>query len=121
MSHYAKVINGKVSRVIIADEEFIINHADKTEGIWVETGVHTEEPLRGNHASIGHNYDEKHDVFYYASPFPSWVLDKTTWTWNAPIPHPKEKDSVYTWDESTLSWIASDIPNVKHTDSPQEK
>jgi len=37
-------------------------------------------------------------------PFPSWVGNAETMTWNAPTPYPTD-DKRYTWDESTTSWV----------------
>ena len=37
MSHYAKVENGKVLRVIVAEEEFFETFVDDTPGEWVHT------------------------------------------------------------------------------------
>ena len=37
-------------------------------------------------------------------PYPSWVGNEETMTWNAPTPYPTD-DKRYTWDESTTSWV----------------
>ena len=37
MSHYAKVKNGKVNKVLIAEEEFFDTFIDETPGMWVKT------------------------------------------------------------------------------------
>ena len=44
------------------------------------------------------------DVFYAPQPFASWVLNKTTWTWEAPTPMP-EDGKVYKWEEDSKSWV----------------
>lgn len=121
MSHFAKVLDGKVVNVIVAEPEFFETYVDTSPGTWIQTsyntrgGVHykpnSNEPsedqskaLRGNYAGIGHVYDYKNDVFYMPQPYPSWTLNKTTWTWDPPIPAPTD-GNVYDWDESTTSWI----------------
>jgi hypothetical protein len=121
MSHFAKVVDGKVVNVIVAEIDFFKTFVDSSPGIWIQTsyntrgGVHykpdSNEPsedqskaLRGNYAGIGYTYDFKNDVFYQSQPYPSWTLDTTTWTWKPPIPCPID-DKVYTWNENTLNWI----------------
>jgi len=61
-------------------------------------------PFRGNYAGIGFTYDPELDVFVSPQPFPSWVLDKATFLWTAPIPYPDD-GKLYVWDENTLQWI----------------
>lgn len=69
------------------------------------TGLPDEEPpLRGNYAGIGYTYDAVNDVFYAPQPYPSWVLNTSTWTWEAPIEMPTTKGT-WIWDEPTISWI----------------
>jgi hypothetical protein len=112
MSHYAKVNNGKVEQVIVAEADFFKTFIDSSPGQWIQTsyntrgGIHTlgGTPLRGNYAGIGYTYDQTNDVFYAPQPFNSWILNKTTWTWESPIPMPTD-GKPYSWDESTKNWI----------------
>ena len=112
MSHYAKVNNGKVEQVIVAESDFFKTFIDTTPGTWIQTSYNTYgnkhtsggTPLRGNYAGIGFQYDQTNDVFYAPQPFPSWTLDKTTWLWTSPVPYPNDGER-YTWDESTKNWI----------------
>ena len=60
--------------------------------------------LRGNYAGIGYIYDKTHDVFYAPSPYASWRLNTTTWSWEAPTAMPTDGKS-YRWDEPTTSWV----------------
>lgn len=109
MSHFAKIENGIVTQVIVAEQDFIDNYAEP--GQWVQTSYNTRQnvhilggtPLRGNFAGIGDIYDEVNDVFYLQKPFPSWKINSTTWTWEAPVPAPT--DAHYNWDEESQSWI----------------
>lgn len=107
MSHFAKIENGMVTQVIVAEQDFI----DTIDGEWVQTsyntrgGQHPEgKPLRKNYAGIGYTYDSERDAFIPPKPFDSWVLNEDTCLWDAPVPMP-EDGKVYTWDEETLSWI----------------
>jgi len=60
-------------------------------------------PLRGNYAGIGFQYDQTNDVFYAPQPFPSWILNKTTWLWESPIPYPTDGKQ-YKWNETIKNW-----------------
>ena len=61
--------------------------------------------FRSNYAGIGYIYDRTNDVFYAPQPFASWVLNKTTWSWEAPVAMPTDGKQ-YTWDEATKAWVA---------------
>lgn len=110
MSHFAKVLDGKVVQVIVAEKEFFDTFVDSTPGEWIQTSYNTHgnqhpdnKPLRGNYAGIGFTYDKENDVFYAPQPYASWVLNKDTWLWEAPIAMPT--DGIYQWDEATTSWV----------------
>jgi hypothetical protein len=112
MSHFAKVTDGKVTQVIVAEKEFFDTYVDSTPGEWIQTSYNTQggvhklggTPLRGNYAGIGYTYDRANDVFYAPTPYASWVLDNTTWTWKAPVAMPTD-DKKYTWDEAVKNWV----------------
>lgn len=112
MSHFAKVTDGKVTQVIVAEKEFFDTYVDSTPGEWIQTSYNTQggvhklggTPLRGNYAGIGYTYDRTNDVFYAPQPYASWVLNNTTWSWEAPVAMPTD-DKRYTWDEATTSWV----------------
>jgi hypothetical protein len=108
MSHFAKIQNGTVVDIIVAEQAFIDSLPDA--GAWLQTSIRTAgnthpegQPLRGNYARIGGVYDTVNDVFYDQQPFPSWSLNTTTWTWTPPQAYPRD-GHIYAWDESTLSW-----------------
>ena len=117
MSHCAKVLDGKVIQIIVAEPDFFDTFVDSSPGQWIQTSYNTRgnihygpdgEPdgsiaLRGNYAGIGYTYDSQNDVFYAPQPFPSWTLDHTTWLWSAPVAYPTD-GQIYVWDEATVSW-----------------
>lgn len=111
MGHYAKVVNGIVTKVIAADQDFIDNMIDNSPGKWIETSYHTRKgvhleggtPLRKNFAGIGYTYDKVRDAFIPPSMFESWILDEDTCVWEPPVPHPNDGNS-YIWNEVTQSW-----------------
>ena len=112
MGHFAKVVDGKVTQVIVAEPDFFDTFVDSSPGAWIQTsyntigGQHTQggTPLRGNYAGIGYTYDAQNDVFYAPQPFPSWTISAPTWTWEAPTPMPTD-GKIYKWDEPTLAWV----------------
>lgn len=118
MSHFAKVLNGIVQQVIVAEPEFFESFVDTSPGIWIQTSyntygnVHRDSDgnpdggvaLRANYAGIGYHYDTENDVFYAPAPYASWVLNTTSWLWQSPIPYPDD-GKVYVWDENTVNWV----------------
>ena len=104
MSHFAKVVDGKVTQVIVAEPEFFQTFVDTSPGEWIQTsynthgGKHPEgRPLRKNYAGIGFTYDKTRDAFIPPQIFPSWTLDEDTCQWIPPKPYPA--DGNYVWDE----------------------
>jgi hypothetical protein len=115
MAHYAKVEDGIVTQVIVAEQDFV----DTQEGTWVQTSYNTRggkhyapdsdtedgiTPLRKNYATIGDIYDATRDAFILAQPYPSWVLNETTCLWEPPVALPDD-DKYYDWVEDTTSWV----------------
>ena len=121
MAHFAKVVDNKVTEIIVAEQDFI----STLEGRWIQTSYNTiggihygldgkpdgGKALRKNYASIGCLYDETLDAFMQPRPFKSWILNPETCQWTAPTPMPVQvqpsnlKDiKYYFWDESKLDW-----------------
>jgi hypothetical protein len=131
MGHFAKVVDGTVVNVIVAEPDFFDTFVDSSPGQWIQTsyntqgGVHynpeTGEPsvdqtkaLRKNYAGIGFSYDAVLDAFIPPKTYASWVLNEDTCLWEAPIPMPTDGKQ-YTWDEETLSWkevVSPVVPEV---------
>jgi hypothetical protein len=110
MGHFAKVVDGKVTQVIVAEPEFFDTFVDSSPGEWIQTsyrthgGQHPEgTPLRKNYAGVGYTYDKARDAFIPQQPYASWVLDEATCLWNAPVAMPTD-GKFYEWDEATTSW-----------------
>lgn len=120
MAHYAELNeNNEVIYVsymgneIITDEngneieELGIQHLHTHHGSdrrWIRTSYRGN--FRGNYANIGDIYREDLDRFISKSPFPSWILNETTYIWEPPIPEPelteeqKENNQYYVWNEN---------------------
>ena len=126
MAHYAKVRDGKVVEVIVAEANFFDTFVDTTPGNWVKTsynmrgGVYfdgrspaadqsvingDEARERKNYAGIGMNYDGV--GFYENKPYESWTLNITSYAWEAPIDYPDD-GNFYTWNETAYQAALSD-------------
>lgn len=89
MAHYAKVTNGIVQRVIVAEAEFIENLVDNIAGRWVQTSYNTYggqhrlggTPLRKNFAGVGMTYDANRDAFIPQKPDGNYRLNEDTCLW----------------------------------------
>ncbi|CAB5220360.1 hypothetical protein UFOVP236_37 [uncultured Caudovirales phage] len=112
MSHFAKVTDGIVTQVIVAEPEFFESFVDTSPGEWIQTsynthgGVHATggTPLRKNYAGIGFTYDRTRDAFIPPKPYPSWTLIESSCLWEAPTAYPTD-GKAYRWEESSTSWV----------------
>ena len=110
MSHYAKVEDGIVTQVIVAEQD-VIDSGLFGSG-WVQTSYNTSggqhpqnTPLRKNYAGVGYTYDANRDAFIPPKPYASWQLNEDTCLWNSPVAMPTDDNKMYRWDEPTTSWI----------------
>jgi hypothetical protein len=120
MAHFAKVIDGIVQQVIVAEKQIIDSGIIGDALLWVQTSYNTRngiyyEPnsdipaqdqskaLRKNFAGIGYTYDKDRDAFIPPQPYPSWTLNEQTCNWDSPIPYPND-GSIYSWNEGTQVW-----------------
>jgi hypothetical protein len=110
MSHFAKVENGIVTKVLVIEED-VLNELYPNE-TWIQTSYNTYAgkhalggtPLRMNYAGEGFIYDEVRDAFYSPKPYDSWILDEETCLWCPPVPYPDD-GKMYVWDEMFKNWI----------------
>ena len=101
MAYYAKIIDGKVTNVITAEESFFDTFYDDTAGTWLETKI--DGSIRKNYAGIGFSYDATRDAFIPPKPYPSWTLNETTCLWECPVAYPDD-GNVYEWNETDQQW-----------------
>jgi len=125
MAHYAKVLDGVVVNVIVADPSFFDTFVDDSPGEWIQTSYNTKgnvhygedgQPdggvaLRKNFAGIGMTYDKDKDAFYEPQPTNgTWVLNEDTCLWERPLPKPDDV-TWWAWDEdayqadNTTGWV----------------
>lgn len=108
MAHFAKVTDGIVEQVIVADNAQWCE--TNLGGVWVQTSYNTQggihllggTPLNKNYAGIGYTWDGV--GFAAPKPYESWTLNPDSYLWEAPTPKPQD-GKPYRWDESTLAWV----------------
>jgi hypothetical protein len=118
MAHFAKVVDGLVTQVIVAEPEFFDTFVDSSPGTWIQTsynthgGVHANggTPLRKNYAGIGYAYDAGRDAFIPPKPYNSWVLNEQTCLWDAPTQMPNDGKR-YSWDDDAGNWV--EVPEAE--------
>lgn len=117
MAHFAKVIDGIVTEVLVISQDVLDTGLFGDPSLWLQTSYNTRggvhygpdgQPdgpgFRKNYAGIGYTYDTLLDAFIPPKPFPSWLLNTETCLWEAPTPYPTD-GKYYIWDEQTLSWV----------------
>jgi len=95
-----------------------LNNLHNTRDVWKQTSYNTvggkhytnskesadqSKAFRGNYAGIGSIYDSTRDVFIGIQPFNSWILNETTFLWEAPVAYPDDGKK-YKWNEETKQW-----------------
>jgi len=132
MAHYAQIDNNNIVVQVIKTNDNQQNTeqwlVETYGGKWIETSYNTKGnvhyapntnipdggvALRYNYAGVGYVYDQKADAFYDPNPpYPSWKLNKKTYTWVAPVKQPKNS-VISGWNETTQSWetVSSPYPS----------
>jgi len=105
MTNFAKVQDGIVTQVIVAEPEFFDTFVDSSPGEWIQTSY--TGSIRKNFAGIGFAYDKDRDAFIPPQPYASWLLNEDTCLWEPPVPYPADS-SEYSWNEETQSWELND-------------
>ena len=127
MSHFAQ-INSQyiVQQVLVITQEEINTGIWSDPASWIQTSYNTRggiyyipdtntpdpdqsKAFRKNYAGIGYMYlayGPEGEGFVPPSPYPSWVMNSFSYTWEAPVPMPVPNNPpYYYWDEATLSWV----------------
>jgi hypothetical protein len=121
MAHFAKVRDGIVVELLVAEPEFFETFRDTSPGEWIQCsyntagGIHynpqTREPsadqskaLRKNYPGIGFLYNRQLDAFIPPKPYASWILNEEAGLWEAPVPYPTPGGAVHVWNETTQQW-----------------
>jgi len=105
MSHFAKVENGIVTKVVVATQEEINSERHGDAFNWVQCSYNGN--FRGCYPIPGFTYDKLKDIFIQPQLYPSWTLNDNN-VWEAPSPSPvlEEGDTSisWSWNEETQSW-----------------
>tara|TARA_R110002096_G_scaffold269472_1_gene463295 strand:- start:207 stop:587 length:381 start_codon:yes stop_codon:yes gene_type:complete len=122
LSHFAEVIDGIVTRVIVVEQDYIDSGRLGDPSIWIQTSYNTQngvhyiahsggipsedqtKALRKNFAGLGMTYDVTRDAFIQNKLFESWIFNEFTCDYDPPTPMP-EDGVTYEWDEETISWV----------------
>jgi hypothetical protein len=123
MAHFARVENGIVKQVIVAEQDYINGLVGNEPGEWIQTSINTHggvhyqadvypntpsddqtKALRYNFAGANWNYDRVADAFYSPQPFPSWTLNTETYLWESPVAYPDSGN--HNWNEEDQAWDA---------------
>ena len=113
MSHFAQIDeNNVVTRVLVADQNFIDSGVVGDPSKWLQTSYNTYggehklggTPFRKNYAGIGYTYDAALDAFIPPKPFTKWILNEETCLWEPPISAPND-DKNYVWSDDQDNWI----------------
>jgi hypothetical protein len=88
MSHFAKIENGIVTYVIVAEQDFIDSGAVGDPSQWIQTSYNTYgnqhplgTPLRKNFAGVGYSYNTELDAFIPPKPEGDYTLNTETGLW----------------------------------------
>jgi hypothetical protein len=130
MAHFAQIDdNNIVQRVLVIDQAEVDtgNWGDPSK--WIQTSYNTRggiyfipntgtpdpdqsKAFRKNYAGIGFTWlpdGPQGGGFTPPQPYPSWLMNPSSYLWEAPVPMPSEPwppgVANYEWDESTQSWI----------------
>jgi len=113
MAHFAKVENGIVTQVIVAEQDVIDSGMFGTG--WVQTSYNTHggwhpngRPLRKNYAGIGYIYDISRDAFIPPKPSPAAVLNEDTCLWTIDASLSLSDETVDTNQAETITIIEID-------------
>jgi len=99
--YWAKVTDGLVVKVIVANDDFFDTFVDDSAGTWLETKI--DGSIRKNYAGIDFSYDATRDAFIPPKPYESWTLDEDTCLWEAPTAYPDD-GKMYNWNETDKQW-----------------
>ena len=136
MAHFAQIDDDSIvaNVIVVGNSDTADSDGNEVEAIgiafcksllgsdtnWVQTSYNNN--IRYRYAGIGMKYDSTNDVFYSLSPYASWILDTSTWGWEAPVALPDDAGVddpdnptefvEYTWDEDTTSWANRTVVNL---------
>jgi|TARA_X000001388_G_C2211037_1_gene115153 hypothetical protein len=75
-----------------------------------------DKAFRKNYAQVGGTYDPVNDAFINIKPYDSWILNQSSFDWEAPVVAPSNGPVAgdswgLSWDEDNTRWIGRDLSN----------
>jgi hypothetical protein len=131
MAHFAQIDENNIvlTVIVVGDEDCQDEAGNESEAVgiafcksllgegtnWVQTSYN--DRIRKNFAGVGFTWDVERDAFYEPQPYPSWLLDEDTCSWETPVPVPADydltKDIEYEWDEDNIQWVLVEPPELE--------
>jgi hypothetical protein len=115
MAHFAKLDedDNVIAVHVVSDNELLDRNGVEREDLGVAflIGLHKHPfwkqtsyngTFRKNYAGIGFKYDRMLDAFIPPQPYPSWILNESSYQWEAPSPQ-LVPESI--WNEELVSWV----------------
>lgn len=124
MNHFARIDGSNVViDLIVADQSYIDSGRAGDPDMWL-LGDDTDGGYRRYRPALGYTYLAEDDVFVPPCPHNGWVLNKTDFTWQPPVPKPREpwidSDGTYNnylWDEENQEWYIHSKPYINTSES----
>lgn len=116
MAYFAQLDqNNIVTQVIVVHNNELLDNGTESESkgidfckslygadtVWKQTSY--DGSFRRNFAGIGFLYNQLRDAFIPPRPYSTWVLNNSTYQWEAPVPYPNDNRQ-YAWDDYTNNW-----------------
>lgn len=125
MAHFAELDDQNlVQRVVVVDNSILdedgVEKEEKGEAFlqgmfgpltqWKQCSYN--DNFRGRYARAGSEYIPENDLFSEPRPHASWLLDRTTGTWDAPVAQPAYDPATHYafWDEPNVQWVVREHP-----------
>ena len=117
MAHFAELDNNNiVIRVVVVNNDVIVDETGNESelkgieflqslygsGRWIQTSYNNS--FRKKFASIDDTFDEINDRFISPQPYPSWIFDEESNSWQPPVAFPSDYTKKYDWNESSQTW-----------------
>jgi hypothetical protein len=151
MAHFAKLSeNNDVLSVNVVDNNVITENGVEIESkgqkyletvhkwpahLWKQCSVNTlkgthlsgdnSKAFRATFPSIGFKWNPTHNIFTRPQPFPSWTLNTSTGSYEAPVAKPPAQEDPankspirhYVWNEDTKNWDLECTDVFSHIDA----
>ncbi len=103
MAYFARIKNGIVDTVIVAEPDVIVSGVLGDPKEWREGSM--DESIRKNPVAQGFTYDASADAFIPPQPYPSWTLQGYKWVPPVPKPVSLDVNTGFVWNENLIDWI----------------